>query len=90
VNYRVPAALSDTANPSVIPPLIKALDSPDTSVRLFSILALVRMNAHEAIPKLQEMLTDNARSNLGKYGTVGETRDAITMIQAGKTYPDNY
>jgi HEAT repeat protein len=91
VNYRVPAALSDTGNVSAIPPLLKALNSPEASVRLFSILALVRMKAHEAIPKLQEMLADDARSNAGKYGTVGETaQDAITMIKAGKTYPDNY
>ena len=50
-------------------------------MRVLAIYALEKLNAREALPRLQELLRDTRRSNLGDPVTVGEAaRRAIAVI----------
>ncbi len=78
----VPWSLAQIGNRSVIPPLILTLSDPDPSMRVLAIYALVDLKAVEALPRLRQLLDDNARSNFDKLESVAEAAQAaIAKLQ---------
>ena len=64
-----------------IGPLIEETKQDDPSARVLAILALERLNAHEALPRLRALLGDNRRATFGEGTTVGEAaRRAIAAL----------
>ena len=83
VSYIVPWSLGQIADRSAIPPLIVSLGDPNPSMRVLTIHALVDLNATEALPRLRQLLDDNARSNFGKLESVAEAaQTAIAKLQS--------
>lgn len=84
VSYIVPWSLDQTGDPSAIPPLIAALNDPDPSMRVLAIYALVELKATGAIPRLRELLNDNARSTFDKLEPVSDAaKGAIAHLEPG-------
>ncbi|HTV00754.1 MAG TPA: HEAT repeat domain-containing protein [Luteitalea sp.] len=83
INYKVAWALGRIGDPRAIRPLIAALDDADALVRVSAIQALTELRAAEALPRLQQLLNDNALPNAGDQVPVSQTaRAAIAKIQA--------
>jgi HEAT repeat protein len=80
----VPWSLAQIGNRSAIPPLIRTLSDTDPNMRVLAIYALVDLKATEALPRLRQLLDDNARSNFGKLESVAQA--AQTAI--GKLQPE--
>jgi hypothetical protein len=61
--------------------LIAHLAQDDPSVRVYTISALEQLNAHEALPRLRELLQDTRTSRLGAPITVADAaRHAIAVL----------
>jgi HEAT repeat protein len=76
VNYIVPWSLGQIGNRSAIKPLIGSLSDPSPSMRVLAIHALVELKATDALPRLRQLLDDNARSNFDKFESVAEAAQA--------------
>jgi HEAT repeat protein len=72
----VPWSLGQIGDRSAITPLIGSLTDPNPSMRVLAIHALVDLKASEALPRLRQLLDDNARSNFGKLESVAEAAQA--------------
>jgi HEAT repeat protein len=78
----VPWSLGQIGDPSAILPLIRSLSDSDPGERVLAIGALVDLKATEALPRLRQLLDDNARSNFGKLESVaGAAQAAINKLQ---------
>lgn len=74
-------SLAEIGDRRAIGALVAQLDRDDPSLRVLAIAALERLNAREALPKLQELLQDNRRPNFGRFATVAEVaRHAIAVL----------
>jgi HEAT repeat protein len=83
VNEIVPWALAKIGDKRAIKPLINALANSDPSMRVLAIFALDELKAKEAIPALQGLSNDNARSSFGDLVRVADAADeAITHLEA--------
>jgi HEAT repeat protein len=83
VNYIVPWSLGQIGNRSAIPPLIRSLSDSNPSMRVLAIKALVELKATDALPRLRQLLDDNARSNFDKLESVAEAAQAaISTLQS--------
>ena len=81
VDYIVPWSLSQIGDSRAIGPLGEALERDDPSLRVLRIMALERLNAREALPRLRELLADERRSTFGTGLTVAEAaRHAIAAV----------
>jgi HEAT repeat protein len=81
VNYIVPWSLAEIGDRRAIGSLIGQLERDDPSGRVLAILALEKLNAREALPRLRELLQDNRRSNFGELMPVAEAaKRAIAVI----------
>jgi len=82
INYNVAWALGEIGNRRAIPLLISVLTAPRALMRVSVIQALVKLDARDALPRLQAMVDDRAMPNAGPRVTVGETaRAAIATLQ---------
>lgn len=82
VNYIVPWSLGQIGDRSAIPALIGQLSDSDTNMRVLAIYALVALKATEALPRLRQLLADDARSNFDKSESVAEAaRTAIDKLR---------
>lgn len=82
VNYIVPWSLGEIADSSAIQPLIQTLSDSNPSMRVLAIYALVELKATDALPTLQQLLSDNERSDFDKLESVADAaRDAIAKLQ---------
>ncbi len=70
----VPWSLGQIGNRSAIEPLIGATSDPDPNMRVIAIDALVELKATEALPRLRQLVDDNARSNFGKPNRLPKPR----------------
>jgi HEAT repeat protein len=78
----VPWSLGQIGDRSAIAPLIGSTTDPDPSMRVLAIYALVELTAAEALPRLRQLLGDDARSNFGKLESVAEAAQAaIAKLQ---------
>ncbi len=78
----VPWSLGQIGDHSAIAPLIGATSDPDPSMRVLAIYALVELKATEALPRLHQLLGDDAKSNFDKLESVAEAaRSAIAKLQ---------
>ncbi|HTA42129.1 MAG TPA: HEAT repeat domain-containing protein [Bryobacteraceae bacterium] len=83
VSYIVPWSLGQIGTGSAITPLIELLSDPNPSMRVLAIYALVELKATEALPRLRQLLDDNARSNFDKLESVAEAAQAaIAKLQS--------
>ena len=83
VNYVVPWSLGQIGDPSAVPPLIGSLSDPSPNIRGLAIYALVELKATEAVPRLRQLLDDNAKSNFGKLESVADAaQTAIAKLQS--------
>jgi HEAT repeat protein len=79
----VPWSLAEIGDRRAIAPLIALLDRDDPAARTLAIYALERLNAREALTKLQELQQDNERTTSGDPVSVAEAaRRAIAVISA--------
>lgn len=69
----VPWSLGQIGDARPVPALIAQLDRNDPSTRVVAILALQKLNAQEALPRLRELLRDPGLPNFGDRVTVGES-----------------
>lgn len=77
----VPWSLAEIGDRRAIPPLIEMLSRDAPATRVYTIYALERLNAREALPRLRELLNDHRKSNLGTPVTVSDAaRRAIAAI----------
>jgi HEAT repeat protein len=77
----VPWSLAEIGDRSAVGPLIGQTERDDPSVRVLAISALEKLNAREALPRLQQLLQDNRTANFGDRTIVAEAaRRAITVI----------
>jgi HEAT repeat protein len=77
----VPWSLGEIGDRRAIEPLIEQTKQDDPSARVLAILALERLNAHEALPRLRALLGDNRKANFGDGTTVAEAaRRAIAVL----------
>jgi HEAT repeat protein len=84
VNYIVPWSLAEIGDRRSIEVLMREMERDDPSRRVLTILALEKLNAREALPRLRELLQDTRRSNFGDRLTVAEAaRRAIAVISGG-------
>jgi HEAT repeat protein len=84
VNYIVPWSLGQIDDRSAIQPLIGSLNDPDPSMRVLIIYALVELKATEALPRLHQLLDDDARSRVDKLESVADAAQAaIAKLQPG-------
>ena len=72
----VPWSLVQIGDRSAIAPLIGSTGDPDPSMRVLAIAALADLKAVEALPRLRQLLSDDARSNFGKRESVAEAAQA--------------
>jgi len=87
VNYIVPWSLGQIGDPSAIAPLIGDLSDRDPNMRVLAIYALAELKAAEALPRLRQLLNDNARCNFDKLESVAEAAQAaITKLQSGTAH----
>lgn len=83
INYIVPWSLGQIGDRSAIAPLVESLSDPNPSMRVLAIYALVELKATGALPRLRQLLEDNARSNFGKLESVAEAAEAaIAKLQS--------
>jgi HEAT repeat protein len=83
VSYIVPWSLGQIGDRSAITPLVGSLSDPNPGMRVLAIHALVDLRATEALPRLRQLLDDNARSNFGKLESVAEAAQAaIAKLQS--------
>lgn len=83
VQYIVPWSLGQIGDRSAIPPLLAELSDSDANMRVLAIYALVDLKATEALPRLRQLLADDARSNFGKLESVAEAAQAaIDRLQS--------
>src|SRR5262249_11977355 len=75
-DYKVAWALGQIGDKSAITPLIEALKSSNSDVRVIAIQSLEKLQAREALPALYLLLEDNERSHFGALVTVAETAKA--------------
>jgi HEAT repeats len=96
VNDVVPWELGEIGDKRAIRPLIKALSDTNPSVRVLAIYALETLKAREALPRLQQLLNDNDRTDFGDLATVADAaneaiielkppQDAIDRLDADLT-----
>jgi HEAT repeat protein len=79
----VPWALAEIGDSSANQPLIEALSDKDSGFRVYVILALEKLHAKEALPRLRELQGDQEKSRLGNPITVGEAATrAIAKLEA--------
>src|ERR1700733_10255897 len=79
----VPWSLGQIGNRSAIAPLIGSTNDPAPSMRVLAIYALVELKAAEALPRLRQLLGDDARSTFGKLESVAEAAQAaIAKLQS--------
>jgi HEAT repeat protein len=79
----VPWSLGQIGDRSAITPLIGSLSDPNPGMRVLAIHALVDLRATEALPRLRQLVDDNARSNFGKLESVAEAAQAaIAKLQS--------
>jgi HEAT repeat protein len=79
----VPWSLGQIGDRSAITPLIGSLSDPNPGMRILAIQALVDLKATEALPRLRQLLDENARSNFGELESVAEAaQSAITKLQS--------
>jgi HEAT repeat protein len=84
INYIVPWSLGQIDDRSAIQPLIGSLNDPDPSMRVLVIYALVELKATEALPRLHQLLDDDARSRVDKLESVADAAQAaIAKLQPG-------
>ena len=77
----VPWSLGEIGDHRAIAPLIEETEEDDPSARVLAIVALERLNAREALPRLRSLLGDHRRANFGDRTTVAETaRRAIAVL----------
>jgi len=77
----VPWSLAEIGDRRAIEPLIAETRQDDPSARVLAILALERLNAHEALPRLRALLRDNRKASFGEGTTVAEAaRRAIAAL----------
>jgi HEAT repeat protein len=82
INYKVAWALGEIGDARATGALIAALGNRDALVRVSAIQALVKLGATEALPKLRELLSDDAMPSAGDRMSVAETaRAAIARLQ---------
>jgi HEAT repeat protein len=80
----VPWSLGQIGSRSAIPPLVESLGDPDPNMRVLAIYALVELKATDAVPRLRQLLDDNARSNFDKLESVAEAAQAaIAKLESG-------
>jgi len=83
VNYIVPWSLGQIGDKSAIEPLIQTLSDRHASMRVLAIYALVELKATEALPRLRQLLDDNARPKFGSFESVVEAAQAaITKLES--------
>jgi HEAT repeat protein len=81
VNYHAAWALGRIGDERAIAPLIAALDDSDAFMRVSAIQALEALYATEALPKLRELLNDQALPAAGPRVPVADTaRAAIRSL----------
>jgi HEAT repeat protein len=79
ISYKVVRVLGHFLDKSAILPLLEALKSKDSDVRVGAIQSLTQLRATEALPQLRALLNDNESSH---YGSVAETaRRAISALE---------
>jgi HEAT repeat protein len=79
----VPWSLGQIGNRSAIEALIGSTSDPDPGMRVLAIGALVELKATEALPRLRQLLDDNARSNFDKAESVADAAQvAISKLQS--------
>ena len=76
VNYIVPWSLGQIGDKSAIEPLIQTLSDRHASMRVLAIYALVELKATEALPRLRQLLDDDAKPNFGRLESVVEAAQA--------------
>ena len=82
INYNVAWALGEIGDTRATSPLIDALDDRDALVRVCAINALLKLRATEALPKLRQLLSDDAMPSAGDRVSVAETAEAaIAKLQ---------
>jgi HEAT repeat protein len=81
-NYNVAWALGEIGDARAISPLIVALSSPDTVVRVSAIHALDKLRAVRALPHLVSLFDDSSVPSAGERGTVG-TAAAKAAVSIG-------
>jgi len=82
VDYIVPWSLGQISDRSAIQPLIGSLSNSNPSMRVLAIYALVDLKATDALPRLRQLLDDDARSSYGKLESVAAAaQTAITKLQ---------
>ena len=82
VNYRVLGSLGEIGDKRAIPAILKALDDNDPSVRVLAIYALEKLDAKEALPRLQQLVTDNEKSHFDRMVSVAEAaQKAISKLK---------
>jgi HEAT repeat protein len=81
VDAIVPWSLGEIGDRRAIKPLIAETKRDDPSARVLAIYALEALDAHEALPRLRELLRDDRRANFGDLTVVAEAaRRAIAVI----------
>ena len=81
VSSVVPWSLGEIGDNRAIAPLIKELDRNDPTARVLAISALERLSAREALPRLQELQSDDRRANFGEQLTVADAaKHAIAVV----------
>jgi HEAT repeat protein len=83
VNYIAPWSLGQIGDRSAITPLIGSLSDPNPSMRVLAVYALVALKATEALPRLRQLLHDDARSNFDRLESVADVaQTAIVKLQS--------
>jgi HEAT repeat protein len=83
VEMIVPWALGEIGDQSAIPALIQTLNDPSPDMRVLAIDGLEALKAKEALPQLQELLTDHEKIHFDGLGTVAEAAKlAIATLSA--------
>ncbi len=76
-----PWSLAEIGDRRAIAPLIAQTERADSSLRVLAILALERLNAREALPRLRQLVQDDKRSNLGERSMVAQAAEhAIAVL----------
>jgi hypothetical protein len=85
VSSVVPWSLAEIGDKRAVAPLIKELQRDDPTSRVLVISALERLDARQALPKLQALQSDVRRANFGRQLSVAEAaRHAIATLSAGR------
>ena len=80
VDYIAPWSLAEIGDGRAIGPLVAQTHRDDPSLRVLAIIALERLNAREALPRLRQLLQDNRRSNFGDRTTVAQAAERAIAI----------